>query len=160
MPFDKASALKELEHAEVCCTRPHLCPPCGKVDMSRQSTGSLLPMSMDASRELTPTQRTYSQWTRLDASRATSPSCRAFNGRSYSTTDLRRKGLSLREVWCSGVGRACRLLAQRASPPFGARGQSTKNLLPHSQAVEVFHLAMQQGLRAATSAWVALNHCN
>jgi hypothetical protein len=53
---------------------------------------------------------------------------------------------SLREVWCSGVGRACRLLAQRASPPFGARGQSTKNLHPHSQALEVFHLAMQQGL--------------
>jgi len=52
-------------------------------------------------------------------------------------------------------GRARRLLAQRASPPFGARGQSTKNLLPHSQAVEVFHLAMQQGLRSATSGWVA-----
>jgi len=37
LPFDKASALKELEHAEVCCTRPHLCPPCGKVDMPGQS---------------------------------------------------------------------------------------------------------------------------
>ena len=46
----------------------------------------------------------------------------------------------------------------QGKPPFGARGQSTKNL--HSQAVKVFHLAMQQCLRAATSAWVALNHCN
>ena len=45
-------------------------------------------------------------------------------------------------------GRARRLLAQRASPPFGARGQSTKNLHLHSQAVEGFHLAMQQGLRS------------
>jgi uncharacterized protein YjbJ (UPF0337 family) len=34
-------------------------------------------------------------------------------------------------------------------PPFGARGQSTKNLHLHSSAVEVFHLAMQQGLRSA-----------
>jgi hypothetical protein len=54
------------------------------------------------------------------------------------------------DEWCSGVGRARRLLAQRASPPFGARGQSTKNLHRHSQAVEVFNLAMQQGLRSAT----------
>src|SRR6516165_3333238 len=49
----------------------------------------------------------------------------------YSTTELPRRGL-LREVWCSGVGRACRLLAQRASPPIGARGQSRKNLHPDS----------------------------
>jgi hypothetical protein len=47
------------------------------------------------------------------------------------------------EFWCSGVGRACRLLAQRASPPFGARGQSTKNLHRHSQGVEALHLARQ-----------------
>src|SRR5215467_7207503 len=58
------------------------------------------------------------------------------------------------EVWCPGVGRACRLLAQRASPPFGARGQSTKNLHPDGQAVEVFHLAMQQGQADADIAHV------
>src|SRR6516165_2393461 len=74
----------------------------------------------------------------------------------YSTTDLRRRGPFFLwcEVWCSGVGRACRLLAQRASPPIGARGQSTKNLHPDSQAVEVFHLAVQQGQAEANIAHV------